>query len=83
MYPDVCNDHQPLRDKNMTTATATEPKQWALQSTSMVNAPGMLRWAINGYKFKRDRKVMLDVAMKCIIAYSMVRLNGPLTKTTA
>ena len=45
----------------MTTATATEPKQWALQSTSMVNAPGMLRWAINGYKFKRDRKVMLDV----------------------
>jgi hypothetical protein len=27
----------------------------------MVNAPGMLRWAQNGFKFKRDRKKMRNV----------------------
>jgi hypothetical protein len=25
----------------------------------MVNTPGLLRWAINGYKFKRDRSNLL------------------------
>ena len=33
----------------------------ALTSTEMVYAPGILRWAMNGYKFKRDRKVMIRV----------------------
>lgn len=50
----------------MTTETATvaEPKQWVMQSVPMMSAPGVLRWAINGYKFKRDRQKMLDV-VKC------------------
>lgn len=43
------------------SATATEPQTYRLASTEMVSAPGMTRWAINGYKFKRDRKQMLDV----------------------
>lgn len=43
------------------SATATESKTYRLASTEMVSAPGLLRWAINGYKFKRDRKQMLDV----------------------
>jgi hypothetical protein len=32
-----------------------------LSSSSFVNTPGLLRWAINGYKFKRDRKYLLKV----------------------
>jgi hypothetical protein len=27
----------------------------------MVNTPGILAWAINGYKFKKDRKAMRRV----------------------
>jgi len=27
-----------------------------LESTPMLNTAGLLRWAINGYKFKKDRK---------------------------
>lgn len=45
----------------MTTAIAAEPKQWAMLSTSMMSAPGILRWAINGYRFKRDRKKLMNV----------------------
>ena len=37
------------------------PKTVRLASTTMVNAPGILRWAQNGFKFKRDRKRMRDV----------------------
>lgn len=32
-----------------------------LESTPMLNTPGLLRWAINGYRFKRDRKVLRAV----------------------
>ena len=32
-----------------------------LVSTDMVSAPGMLRWAINGAKFKKDRAAMVRV----------------------
>jgi hypothetical protein len=39
----------------------TESKVYRLQSTSFCHAPGIIRWAINGYKFKRDQKVILDV----------------------
>jgi hypothetical protein len=38
-----------------------EPVEFRLQSTGMFNTPGMLRWAINGYKFKKDRKALLKV----------------------
>lgn len=31
-------------------------RQVALQSSPAVNTPGLLRWAMNGYRFKRDRK---------------------------
>lgn len=49
----------------MATATATpETKSYAMLSTPMMSAPGVLRWAINGYKFKRDRKRLLNV-IKC------------------
>lgn len=34
-------------------------KTWRLQSAEMIDAPGMLRWAMNGYKFKKDRKQLL------------------------
>ena len=27
-----------------------------LESTPMLNTVGLLRWAMNGYKFKKDRK---------------------------
>jgi hypothetical protein len=27
----------------------------------MIDAPGMVRWAINGAKFKRDRETMANV----------------------
>ena len=32
-----------------------------LKSTSGVYTPGLIKWAINGYRFKRDRKAMLRV----------------------
>ena len=41
--------------------TTTEQQVFRLASTEMVHALGILRWAINGYKFKRDRKAMLSV----------------------
>ncbi len=34
---------------------------YRIQSTTLFNVPGLLRWAINGYKFKRDRKSLLAV----------------------
>ena len=32
-----------------------------LKSTSLCNTPGILAWAMNGYKFKSDRKAMAAV----------------------
>lgn len=32
-----------------------------LPSAPMVHTPGLLKWAINGYKFKKDRKAMVRV----------------------
>ena len=32
-----------------------------LESTPMLNTAGLLRWAMNGYKFKRDRKKLRRV----------------------
>jgi len=32
-----------------------------LPSAPMVNTPGLLIWAINGYKFKKDRKTLVNV----------------------
>jgi hypothetical protein len=34
---------------------------YRLGSNSMISAPGLIAWAKNGYAFKRDRKVMLEV----------------------
>ena len=31
-----------------------KPRTVALTSTEMVSAPGMLRWAMNGYRFQRE-----------------------------
>jgi hypothetical protein len=36
-------------------------KSWKLGSDDMVNAAGILRWAINGYAFKSDRKKIMNV----------------------
>jgi hypothetical protein len=41
-------------------ATA-ELVQVRLTSTPMIHTPGILRWAINGYKFKKDRKALRKV----------------------
>ncbi len=32
-----------------------------LESTPMLNTAGLLRWAMNGYKFKKDRKTLRRV----------------------
>lgn len=39
----------------------TEQRTFRLASAEMVNAPGLMRWAVNGYAFKRDRKVIMEV----------------------
>lgn len=36
-------------------------KTYRLGSSPMISAPGMIAWAKNGYAFKRDRKIMLEV----------------------
>jgi len=40
---------------------ATELVQVRLTSKSGVHTPGMVAWAINGFKFPKDRKAMLRV----------------------
>lgn len=45
----------------MSTTTPEAPKTHRLCSSSFLNAPGLIAWAKNGYKFERDRKNMLDV----------------------
>lgn len=40
---------------------AAAPKTYRLGSSSMVSAPGLVRWAINGAKFPRDRKTVTNV----------------------
>jgi hypothetical protein len=35
--------------------------QYRLASSGLVNTPGVLRWAINGYHFPKDRKAMARV----------------------
>ena len=53
LYPRGCDDNQPQ-------GTTIMP-EYRLGSAPMVNTPGLLTWAINGYKFKRDRKKLLNV----------------------
>jgi ribosome maturation factor RimP len=38
-----------------------KPRTVALTSNDMISAPGMLRWAMNGYRFQRDRNRMIKV----------------------
>jgi hypothetical protein len=38
-----------------------EAVEFRLQSTSMFHTPGMLLWAINGYKFAKDRPYLLKM----------------------
>ncbi|MGB3833773.1 MAG: hypothetical protein WA975_18130 [Mesorhizobium sp.] len=45
----------------MTIISTAIPKTYRLQSSPFLNAPGMIAWAKNGYKFERDRKNMIDV----------------------
>lgn len=40
-----------------------ELKEYRLGSNPGISAPGTVRWAINGYKFPKDRKVVLAVVM--------------------
>lgn len=37
--------------------------QHILGSSSMCHAPGIIAWAINGYKFKKDREAILNVIL--------------------
>jgi hypothetical protein len=39
----------------------TEPRTYRLLSSSLICTPGILRWAMNGYKFRKDRKALLRV----------------------
>lgn len=36
-------------------------KKYRLGSAEMISAPGMVRWAINGAKFEKDRAAMVNV----------------------
>lgn len=45
----------------MTIISTVIPKTYRLKSSPFLNAPGMIAWAKNGYKFERDRKNMIDV----------------------
>jgi hypothetical protein len=57
-----------------------KPRTVALTSTTMVHAPGMLRWAMNGYHFKRDRKKLIDV-MACWKGLTREEWHGILSGT--
>jgi hypothetical protein len=39
----------------------TDKKTYRLGSSEMANSHGMVRWAINGYHFPRDRKQLIKV----------------------
>lgn len=39
----------------------SDKKQYRLGSAEMISAPGMVRWAINGAKFAKDRAAMVNV----------------------
>ena len=41
-----------------------EPQEYRLGSSPMIYAPGIVAWAINGYKFKRDQDQMIEVVSK-------------------
>jgi hypothetical protein len=38
-----------------------EKSKFNLQSTPMIHTPGILKWAMNGYHFKKDRKKLREV----------------------
>ena len=38
-----------------------EMKTYRLGSAEFVHAPGLIRWAINGAKFKKDRRTVTNV----------------------
>jgi len=37
------------------------PRTYRLGSSQLVYAPGLIKWAMNGYRFERDRERMIDV----------------------
>ena len=39
----------------------SDKKQYRLGSAEAVYAPGLIKWAINGAKFEKDRPAMIDV----------------------
>ena len=42
---------------------ATKAKQFRLGSNEMCHAPGILRWAIDGYRIKSQRRKIQNVMM--------------------
>jgi len=57
-----------------------KPRTVALTSTTMVHAPGILRWAMNGYRFKRDRNKMIKV-IQCWTGLTRKEWHGVLSGT--
>ena len=45
-------------------AASPEAVTYRLGSTDMVSAPGMVRWAINGSYFEKDRAQLVNVIAK-------------------
>lgn len=41
--------------------TNKQPTTYRMGSSALIHTPGIVRWAINGYSFPRDRNVMLKV----------------------
>lgn len=48
-------------NKDTIMLATIQKKKFTLQSAEMVSAPGILKWAINGYHFERDRQAIIEV----------------------
>lgn len=42
---------------------AKKPKTYRLGSAPLIYTPGVIRWAINGYNFPKDRPRLLDAVV--------------------
>lgn len=50
-----------MTSRSNSKAASAEAVTYRLASAEFVSAPGLIRWAINGAKFEKDRAQMIDV----------------------
>jgi hypothetical protein len=46
------------------TGEGMTTKQYRLGSAEMISAPGLIKWAMNGARFRKDRTAMVNVVVK-------------------